>query len=163
MPTLQEAFAKKGFALPEETPPQPAAKKPAQGKRLPDEYVDLAEEVILKLGKPHYKFEGKYIFQLTTSKIRGILSMVNDIYNVESVRTKEATLLPESISKINSLRVRILYEAGREPSKVAPFVRESEVIEYIKGIGDDRAAFLQFSKYMDALVAYHRYFGGSEQ
>ena len=30
-------------------------------------------------------------------------------------------------------------------------------------VGKDRKKFLAFSHYMEALVAYHRYYGGSEK
>ena len=33
---------------------------------------------------------------------------------------------------------------------------------FIKGIGNSRAEFIRFARYMEALVAYHRFFGGKD-
>ena len=56
------------------------------------------------------------------------------------------------------MRVRVLYEAGRDEKTVAPFVKEAKLLEYIKGIGTSREKCLLFAHYMEALVAYHRYY-----
>lgn len=116
--------------------------------QLPDDYVQAAEDVMNP--RPN----------ITTSKIRSILSLVSAVYNVENVRTEE-TLLPDSKEKIQMMRIRILYEAGRDEN-VKEFVIKSHLINYIKDIGDSRKKFIRFAKYMEALVAYHRYFGGKE-
>ena len=59
------------------------------------------------------------------------------------------------------MRVRLVYEAGRDDT-VKNFVKKCKLLEYIKGVGDDLNKFFAFSQYMEALVAYHRYFGGKE-
>lgn len=123
-------------------------------KVIPNDYVDKAESVMTKLRK-----QQTFKSVLTTSKIRGILSLVNEIYNIENNR-KNDTLLKESESKIKMMRVRILYESGREPYIVKPFIEEASILEYLKGIGNSRDNFIQFAHYMEALVAYHRYLGG---
>ena len=78
-------------ALPPETIP----------KKVPEDYVDEAERIMYKLMNQPKK--------VTTSKIRGLLSLVTEIFNVENLRTEEA-LLPESVVKINLMRVRVAYE-----------------------------------------------------
>ncbi|HHW46878.1 MAG TPA: type III-A CRISPR-associated protein Csm2 [Clostridiales bacterium] len=124
---------------------------------LPKEYVRAAEEVMIKLGKYNEK-TGTYFFKITTSKIRSFLSLSNDIYNIE-IRSKDENLTEESINKLNRMRVRILYEAGRY-EEVKAFVENSKIISYIKGIGTSRKKFLDFAQYLEALVAYHRFLGG---
>ena len=37
---------------------------------------------------------------------------------------------------------------------------EPDVIEYLKDIGSSREKFIKYARYVEALVAYHRYFGG---
>lgn len=125
-----------------------------------ENYVDKAEEVMLKIGIHDKKNQGKYNFSLTTSKIRNILAYVSEIYNVENLR-KEESLSTESEAKIQSMRVRIIYEAGRE-NAVAEFVKEAKILEDIKSIGTSREGFIKFARYMEALVAYHRYLGGRD-
>ena len=42
------------------------------------------------------------------------------------------------------------------------FISQSHLLEYLKGISTDRADLIRFAHYMEALVAFHRYFGGKE-
>ena len=53
------------------------------------------------------------------------------------------------------------YEGGRD-SKVKDFIAKAYLLEYLKGIGSSRDDFIRFAHYMEALVAYHRFFGGRE-
>lgn len=125
--------------------------EPVKPKKLPVNYVDEAERVMSEL---------KAKRGITTSKIRAIYALVADIYNAENLRS-EAELLEESQLKLMRLRVRIIYDAGREQA-VRAFVEKAQLLEYIKGIGKSRAEMIQFAHYMEALVAYHRYYGGRE-
>ena len=65
----------------------------------------------------------------------------------------------ESVEGLMMARVRVAYEAGRDP-EVSKFVKEAKLMEYIKGVGKDRKEFLRFARYMEALVAWHRFYGG---
>lgn len=121
-------------------------------KKVPEDYVDEAERIMRSLMSQPKK--------VTTSKIRNLLSLVTDIYNTENIRTEEK-LLPESIVKLNLMRVRVAYECGRDDT-VKSFVAQTNLLEYLKGISTDRADLIRFAQYMEALVAFHRYFGGKE-
>ena len=120
--------------------------------KVPEDYVDEAERIMRSLMSQPKK--------VTTSKIRNLLSLVTDIYNTENIRTEEK-LLPESIVKLNLMRVRVAYECGRDDT-VKSFVAQTNLLEYLKGISTDRADLIRFAHYMEALVAFHRYFGGKE-
>lgn len=89
------------------------------------------------------------------------MSAIFIIYNIEKLRTAEKELLPDSAAKLGMMRVRTAYEAGRD-SAVKNFVEQTKLLQYIKGIRLDRKAFLNFAHYMEALVAYHRYYGGKD-
>ena len=121
-------------------------------KKVPEDYVDEAERIMRSLMSQPKK--------VTTSKIRNLLSLVTDIFNTENIRTDEK-LLPESIVKLNLMRVRVAYEGGRDDT-VKNFVAQTNLLEYLKGISTDRADLIRFAHYMEALVAFHRYFGGKE-
>ena len=121
-------------------------------KKVPEDYVDEAERIMRSLMSG-----GKTV---TTSKIRNLLSLVTDIFNTENIRTEEK-LLPESIVKLNLMRVRVAYECGRDDT-VKSFVSQTILLEYLMGISTDRADLIRFAHYMEALVAFHRYFGGKE-
>lgn len=121
---------------------------------LPEDYVDAAEAVIRKLAANSKK--------ITTSKIRNLFSLVTDIYNEENLRD-DPQLKSESISALTMMRIRFVYEAGRDPQAVKDFVTEAKLLEYIKDIGTSREKLINFAHYMEALVAYHRYLIGGRE
>ena len=126
--------------------------EPVKAEVLPQDYVDQAEKVMRDV----LKQKGA----ITTSKIRNLLSLVSDIYNTENLRTEE-TLLPESETGLMMMRIRTVYECGRDQG-TKYFVQEARILQYLKGIGHSRSELIRFAHYMEALVAYHRYFGGRE-
>ena len=125
----------------------PAA--PIVAKTLPGDYLNQAEELMQKVSR-----------EITTSKIRRLYSLVTDVYNTERLSTEEK-LSADSISAVGLMRVRIAYECGRD-DKVKAFVQKANILEYLKGLGDRRENFIRFTQYMEALVAYHKFFGGRE-
>ena len=122
-------------------------------------YVDEAEKAIIELKNKKNK-NGKPIQMVTTSKIRNLLSMVADIYN-DVLNTKEEKLNNDLIGRINYMKLRFYYEAGREKT-VKDFLETAKVFDVIKGIGNSRNNYILFSRYMEALVAFHKYYGGKE-
>ena len=64
-------------------------------------------------------------------------------------------------SRVQYLKMRIAYEAGREPV-VYKFVEQASLLSYVSEIGKDRQKLLLFCDYMEALTAYHRFYGGRE-
>lgn len=122
-------------------------------------YVDAAESVIKKLSQKTDK-RGNVVQMVTTSKIRNLLAMTADIYN--EVMSGENQMLSEDIcSKIEYLRVRFIYESGREP-KVKDLVTEAGILEILKEIGTDKQKYILFNRYMEALVAFHKYYDGKD-
>lgn len=119
-------------------------------------YVDTANNVILAL-KNDDKF-GK--LTLTTSKIRNLLSMTSALYT-DAQQQREDKLSTEMQSRIQYLRMRVAYEAGRDQT-VKSFVVKAELLEQLSAIRDDRKKLLLFCRYMEALVAYHRFHGGQD-
>ena len=81
--------------------------------------VDQAEQAIKKLSA---KKDQKAL--VTTSKIRNLLAMVSDIYN--DVRNVQGEVLSEElIGKINYMKIRFYYEAGKDKEeKVKDLLRE---------------------------------------
>ena len=87
--------------------------------------------------------------------------MTADIYNQVVTSSKE-TLSEELNGRVEYLRVRFMYECGREP-KVREFVQKAEILEILKEIKQSKKNYLLFSKYMEALIAFHRYYGGEDE
>ena len=112
-------------------------------------YVDIAENTIEKLKKQ----EGKNI--VTTSQIRNLLAMTMDIKN-DILESEKGPLSPEILGRIQYLKIRILYEAGRTPS-VKAVVEEANLRGALDALGKTRKGYLLFCRYMEALVAFRKY------
>lgn len=135
-----------------------------------ENYLDHAEKVIKDL-----KAENAMI---TTSQIRNILANISDIFNVVQ-RTKQSGGLPSEVrSKIRELTMHCYYAAGRE-DKVKKFFLRSSLFMNLKGILEassetnkempetlrnvgEKERFLLLHKYMESLVAFHRFYGGKD-
>ena len=137
-------------------------RKGKSNMRISEEnYVDKAERVIQNLVKESKLKNKDRIVIVTTSKIRNLLAMNADIYNQVQLSGEEE-LSTELRGRIEYLRVRFIYECGREPL-VKNFVQKAEILEIIQEIGKTRKNYMLFSRYMEALVAFHRYYGGKDQ
>lgn len=113
-------------------------------------YVDAAEKVILSLKN---RKDQRGI--VTTSKLRNLLAMSADIYN-EALNQQGDRLGEEICARIEYLRVRFLYEAGREPS-VKDLVNEAGIIDLLKRVNASKKNYILFNRYMEALVAFRKY------
>ncbi|MCI8795474.1 MAG: type III-A CRISPR-associated protein Csm2 [Dorea sp.] len=124
-----------------------------------DNYVDRAESAIKRLQKMKDK-KDRYIPIVTTSKIRNLLAMTAGIYN--DVLNIKGERLPQDITgRIQYLKVRFVYEAGREQG-VKNLVEKAEILECLDGIGGSRQNYILFSRYMEALVAFRKFIGGRD-
>ncbi len=122
-------------------------------------YVDEAEKVIINLKNMKDK-NGRTIPMVTTSKLRNLLALTADIYN-EIMNQSGDKLSEEVCSRIEYLRVRFLYEAGREPS-VKSLVEKADILGVLKTIKGSKHNYILFNRYMEALVAFHKFHGGRE-
>lgn len=118
-------------------------------------YVELAEEAIKRLKSQVNEKNRKPLPVVTTSKIRNLLAMTAEIYN--EVQNDPNEHLSEDIKgRINYLKVRVVYEAGREDS-VKRFVKTAAILEHLDEIKGSRKQYILFSRYMEALVAYRKF------
>jgi len=159
MEIMKEALKKAGFKETESRhkTEQKASKGFDAFEKLREDYTDRADRVIIELRKEL----GKNYKDFTTSKLRNILDMVSDIYN-DILTEQEEVLNDEIRGKIAYLKVRLIYECGREPYIIKPFVEKAGLLDIISGIGSSRQRFIDFEHYMEALVAYHRFHGGKD-
>lgn len=119
-------------------------------EEVPENYVDCAEKVMEKDSK-----------NITTSKLRNLMSLLVDAFNVENRRTEES-ITPQSQAALLQMRVRLAYEYGRGNDRFKDFLKHSKLQEYLKGAGSHRQKFINLFHYVEALVAYHKYYGGRE-
>lgn len=158
MSNMREAFEKAGYKGAKERTSTPTPPTPTTDNfNLANNYTQQAEQVIKDLKSSM----GRDYQNFTTSKIRNILAQVSEIYN-DVIIEKGDILSPELISRIEYLKVRLVYECGREPYVIKPFVNKAELLDLLNNIGSSRDNFLKFARYMEALVAYHRFYGGRD-
>ena len=113
---------------------------------LPTDYVDKAAEIM--------KTCHTYI---SSSKLRNILSIVSGIYNSERVGGEE--LSEASQNSLQMLRVRIIYEYGRNDDNFKRFIKQTHILDHLLTIGNDRRKFIDYAHYLEAIVAYHKFYG----
>lgn len=125
---------------------------------LPDDYVKKAEEAIIEL-----KTQGKK--PITSSKLRSLFSLFTETYNVVA-RGEQDKLSRDQLNDLNTAKIRIYYEIGREDYyngdmnsvPVGRFVLQSKLLAYMGDIGDSCKKLMQFYHYIEALVAFHRFY-----
>lgn len=107
------------------------------------------------------------VLLLKTGHIRKFLTSVNlvrDRVEVYKMRGQEPDRLPpELVAEVKFLKVKLMYLAGREKNIVGAFVEKSGLIEMIDSIGDSTERFDTFSKYVQALGAFHKFYGGKDK
>ena len=131
--------------------------------------MDKAELAIKSIRKPNKKNHDKLVIELKTNQIRKIITAVNilknkvDIYKIANPQAKK--LDEELQMEIEFLRVNIAYQIGREKGKenlVREFVEKADLLNMVKNINGDIKAFENFCRYIEALVAFHKFYGGQE-
>ena len=125
-------------------------------------YVDKAEKAIRSLrDKAEQQRRGRGEPKIvTTSKIRNLLAMTADIYNQVMICQNDK-LNDDLKGRIEYLRVRFMYECGREVL-VKNFVEEADILSILKEINGSKKNYILFSRYMEALIAFHKYYGGKD-
>ena len=121
-----------------------------------DNYVDKAENVIKSLNHTKDHRNNKIRFFLTTTKIRNLLNLTSNLFDESKVREYK-----ELADKIAYLRVQFVYQSGRETA-VKDLVKKAEILDILKEI-NNKESLQRFCRYMEALVAYFRFYGGEDQ
>lgn len=116
-----------------------------------ENYVEEAEKVIKEVGAKSF----------TTTKLRNLLSLSSDIYNMV-IHQNGDKLTEEIKSKIEYLRVRFIYEAGRDENGIKRLVENANLLGVLKNIKGSKKNYILFNRYLEALVAFHRYNGGKD-
>lgn len=142
-----------------------------------DRQIDIvirAEQVIQKLKKRNVL--------ITTSQIRKFLTAVSVLNNkvqrfeirerqIQATKNLTFTLPDELVMQIKYLKIIMAYQSGKnrkkhdrndEKNEVYQFIREAKLNEFIDEIGTDLSKYKEFAKYIEALVAYHKFYGGKD-
>lgn len=126
---------------------------------IPD-IAEEAEQVILGLERDN---EGKP--KITKSQIRKFLAAVNtltnkvEVYRAQNGGAKE--LSPAFGEQVKYLKVKFAYQAGRERT-VRELGEKGKIQERIDRIGLSVERYERFARFIEALVAYHKFHGGKD-
>lgn len=127
--------------------------------------VDAAEKVIGHLQYINPK-NNKPTIDLTTSQIRKFLTAVNVVRNKVDLyiaQNKDANeLSSELAAEVKFLKVNLLYQAGRAKA-VKDFMGISNLAAIIGDVDKNIKKFQRLCKYVEALVAYHKFMGGKDK
>ena len=128
-----------------------------------NQIVDRAEEVMRTLSQSKK--------MVTTSQIRKFLTAVNTVKEKISMHRmnnkEEDDSLPVSLqAQIKYLKVKLAYQIGRNKGKygnpVEEFEKEAGLMKWIDEIKGSAKEYDKFSNYIEALVAYHKFYGGRD-
>lgn len=138
-----------------------------KGKQFDFESFDVVTEAEKAIEGLKYKDKNnRDRIDVTTSQIRKFLTAVNVVRNkvdLYKAKNKGAEALSKELTaEIKFLKVNLLYQAGRTDA-VKQFMTVSKLDIIIDGIGDSLARFVKFTKYVEALVAYHKFLGGKDK
>lgn len=108
---------------------------------------------------------------VTTSQIRKFLTAVNTVtekvnaYKLE--KTDDYDTLPVELqAQIKYLKVKLAYQIGRNRNKwgnpVEDFEKEAGLMSLIDGIKSSTKEYEKFAHYIEALVAFHKFYGGKD-
>ncbi len=121
----------------------------------------LDEDTYLEQAKKNMKAES-----ITTSKLRSHYAMLCEIIALDNAADEsEENLSRQCISELRRMRVRIIYDMGRD-TKVMNFIKNKNIIAYMNMLetsNKSRKDFKLFCDYFEALVAFHRYYHPDEK
>lgn len=98
---------------------------------------------------------------VSMSQIRKILASVNTIYNEVLIARAEGEIInhqlpKEIVNDIAYLKIKLVYQCGRHDA-VKKFDEVAKLQQRIDAIGKDETKFMEFHRFMEAVVAYHKF------
>lgn len=131
---------------------------------LQGNYTDYVEEAHQKIKN----LKNKNDLNVTVRQLRKILNYANLINNkllTLEVKGEIKDKLPEELkNELRSLKILIIYQSSRKENKstVKKFVDETGLLKKLDDIKDDVNKLKNYFKYLEALVAYHKFEGGKD-
>ena len=116
---------------------------------------------MLDINKAEEFVKSKNITSISTSQIRKFLSAVNKINNKVKYQNDSEELSNDIVDEIAYMRVQFAYIVGKNNTnemkelykKLDPAMAE---------IKTSKAAFINFARYVEAIIAYHKFHGGKD-
>ena len=120
-----------------------------------DTYVNEVEVVIQEMKQTNFRESRD---TLTMSQLRNLSSLTSNIY--DEVQNNDVSQVSD---KLAYLRVQFVYQSGRNAA-IKKLVELADILGILKTIQakNDRSTIIRFCRYMEALVAYFKYYGGQD-
>ena len=120
-----------------------------------DTYVNEAEAVIQEMKQTNFRESRD---TLTMSQLRNLSSLTSNIY--DEVQNNDVSQVSD---KLAYLRVQFVYQSGRNAA-IKKLVELADILGILKTIQakNDRSTIIRFCRYMEALVAYFKYYSGQD-
>ena len=120
-----------------------------------DTYVNEAAAVIQEMKQTNFRESRD---TLTMSQLRNLSSLTSNIY--DEVQNNDVSQVSD---KLAYLRVQFVYQSGRNAA-IKKLVELADILGILKTIQakNDRSTIIRFCRYMEALVAYFKYYGGQD-
>lgn len=129
-----------------------------QPKNISDLNADLANEFVKSKLFCFDNRANKEKALITTSQIRKFLSAVNSLENKISLCGNE--LNQEIANEIKYLKVKLAYQVGRDNNNKGLKALYNEIEPLISQIGTSKDNYTKVARYIEAIVAYHKFNGG---
>ncbi len=123
-----------------------------------DDDVQAAEELFIW---DKEKNGNKIIKGITTTKLRNVLSIAQELHN-SVLLSSGIELSAEQFRNLRRMKVRLIYECGRDGG-MKNFVDKARLINRLDEVGKDKKKYIDYCHYLEALVAYHLFYGGKEK
>lgn len=130
-------------------------------KQIPKEIAELNADManeFVKAGLFYTDKNGNKRSLITTSQIRKFLSAVNCLEN--KISGCEEELPQDIVNEIKYLKVKLAYQVGRDGRNTGLRNLYKELEPLISKIGTSKNNYTKVSKYIEAIVAYHKFNGG---
>lgn len=104
------------------------------------------------------------ITKITTSQIRKFLAAVNRISNMIMISNSPNDELDEDIiNEIKYMQIQFAYLVGKSRSSNNHYNEMKKLYDHLKSYMSSintKSSFKKFSQYIEAIVAYHKFYGG---
>ncbi|MEI0476641.1 type III-A CRISPR-associated protein Csm2 [Brachyspira pulli] len=116
---------------------------------------------MLDINKAEEFVKSKNITSISTSQIRKFLSAVNKINNKVKYQNDSEELSNDIVDEIAYMRVQFAYIVGKNKTKGMEELY-NKLEPAMAEIKTSKAAFINFARYVEAIIAYHKFYGGKE-
>ena len=106
--------------------------------------------------------KNELISQISTSQIRKFLSAVNKINNKIRYQNNSDILSEDIVAEIAYMRIQFAYILGKNKGNKELEKLHEKLDNAITDINNSKAKFINFARYVEAIVAYHKFYGGRD-